>query len=113
MKKLTGKIDPSIMLAFHNLLYAMQKGHTVFLLSNMDMCAYSAILAYLEELQSDERTDKEFLKRMRSLEEEFAMQRLASITYVQHLPYPQEIAKSRCLLRKLIKELQAEKQGER
>ena len=118
MKKPMGKIDPSILLAFHNLLDAIQSrhaGHTVFLLSHMDIHAYSAMNAYFDavrEWQDDSIDGKAYLKRIRKMQEIFAEQRLQSITYGQRLPYPQELAKSRRLLRKLIKELQKEKQVE-
>jgi len=81
MKKLAKKIDPSILLAFHNLLDAIQTGRIVLLLEHTDICAYAAMDAYLHELRGDERTDKKYRKTIQSLHEEFEMQRLASITY--------------------------------
>ena len=112
MKKLAKKIDPSILLAFHNLLCAIQSrhaGHTVFLLSHMDMHAYRAMDAYFDavrEWDDDDRDGKAYLKRIRKMQETFAGQKLQSITYGQRLPYPQELKESRRLLRKLMAELQ-------
>jgi len=111
MKRSPKKIDPSILLAFHELLHALKMGHTVFLLSNMDMFANSAMSAYSDELQDDVRADKDYVKKVRKLQQEFAEQKLASITFIRRTPYPQELAKSRRFLRKLVAEIQDEKQG--
>ena len=111
MKKSPKKIDPSILLAFHQLLLAIQKGQAVFLLSSDDKHAGCAMSTYLDDLEGDMMPDKNYKKKVRAIRKQFLEQRTWGTTFGMRTPYPQELAKSRRFLRKLVAEIQDEKQG--
>jgi len=112
MKKLTGKIDPSVTLAFHRLLLAMQEGQSVFLLTSDDWHANNAMSVYSGDAEGCMIADKEYVKKVRAITRQFVEQRTWGVTFGKRAPYPQELAESRRLLRKLIAELQNESKGE-